>query len=175
MIVQKSLIARKCFMGVGLDVSKFDTRNSISFESMFEGCSKLKEIDVSCFNSSKCEKICCMFSGCRSINRINMLRWDMSKIRVNDDSKKDKKDLHEGIYKLFYKCQNLTEITMNLNFIDIKKLYTYQAFEYISDKGAFTYKEENEHFLNLLPKKWTKKKKIYGIVDLFNMYSQGIS
>ena len=41
----------ECKELIELDVSKFDTKNSITFESMFEGCINLQKIDVSKFNS----------------------------------------------------------------------------------------------------------------------------
>ena len=52
---------RDCSNLEELDVSHFNTKNSISFGGMFAGCRKLKKIDVSRFNSSKCKTISNMF------------------------------------------------------------------------------------------------------------------
>ena len=153
---------------IELNVSNFKTENSISFVSMFEGCSAINEINVSNFNSSKCENICSMFKGCKNITKIDMINWDMSKIKVEKKNKKNdnssNKDklvinYNEGINKLFYQCEKLNEIKMNLNFKDIKNLETSEAFKYISEKGTFIYRgiEGSEHFLKLLPEKWTKQ------------------
>ena len=65
-----------------LDVSNFNTKNSVTFEQMFFGCKKLKNIDVSKFDSSKCKSINSMFRYCENITQINMSNWDMSHLKA---------------------------------------------------------------------------------------------
>ena len=158
---------------------KFKTNNCISFESMYEEYSKVKEINISKFNTSNCEKICYLFKGCKNITKIDMLNWDMSKIKVdkkmeNSSNKNTVNYLHEGIYQLFYGCEKLNEIKMNLNFKDIKELQTYEAFTNISKNGTFIYNKikDCEIFLKLLPENWSKREN-FNIYNLAGIYGLG--
>ena len=70
-----------CFKLEDVNVSKFNTKNSLSFKNMFYCCSSLKIIDVSKFDSSKCQNIIGMFYHCQNINEINMINWNMENIK----------------------------------------------------------------------------------------------
>ena len=157
----------KCCNLTELELSHFNTKNSCSFVSMFEGCSKLEYIDISNFDSSSCENLTGMFCDCENITEVNMLKWDMSKIKRFHES-------YNGLDRLFQGCKKLGYIKMNCNFNNInyilknnikneykngKNIKTYHSvtlFFGLPEYGTFIYPKKNkcDILINKLPKSW---------------------
>lgn len=55
-----------------LDLSFFDTRSANNYESMFEGCPKLKTLDISSFTTDHTESVYSMFMDSPKLNSIKM-------------------------------------------------------------------------------------------------------
>ena len=47
-----------------LNVSNFNTNNTIKMAAMFSDCASLTELDLSNFNTNNVTNMICMFSGC---------------------------------------------------------------------------------------------------------------
>ena len=90
------------------DVSKLNTSNVMSMESMFEGCSSLKSIpDISKWDTSKVFSMRNMFKGCSSLNSIpDISKWDISYALKC----KDFEGIEGGIEGMFDGCSNSLNI-----------------------------------------------------------------
>ena len=77
---------------------------------MFNKCYKLKKIDVSKFDTSKCENISAMFQRCENIEEIDMINWDMSNLKYENEFKEN------PIECLFNNCKKLKKIKGIENF-----------------------------------------------------------
>ena len=154
----------QCKNLIELNVSNFNTKNGIYFNSMFEGCEKLKKINVEHFKTSNCVDINCIFKDCKNVTEIDILNWDMSKI--------ERKEFGNPIKKIFYGCEKLKLIKMNVNFIkkeDLKlekNLYfdsiikiKLKLFKGIADNGLFMWKKglNCDFILEELPFNWNRK------------------
>ena len=153
----------QCKNLIELNVSNFNTKNGIYFNSMFEGCEKLKKINVEHFKTSNCVDINCIFKDCKNVNEINMLNWDMSKIH--------RKEFGNPIKQIFYGCEKLKIIKMNVNFTNEedllleKNFYGYvkeielEIFEGVCYNGLFVWKKGTncDFILKELPLIWNRK------------------
>lgn len=54
------------------NINNLDTRNATTINSLFEGCSSLKNIDLSSLNLSKISDITSLFEGCKSLKEVNL-------------------------------------------------------------------------------------------------------
>ena len=62
-----------------LDLSNFDTRLVTTLAYIFQGCSNLTSIDVSNFDTSKCTSMIGIFQGCSNLTSIDVSNFDTSK------------------------------------------------------------------------------------------------
>ena len=63
-----------------LDLSNFDTSNVISTNSMFYGCSSLTSLDLSNFNTTKVTNMGYMFTNCSSITNLDLSNFNTSSL-----------------------------------------------------------------------------------------------
>ena len=56
---------------VSLDLSKFNTKKSTSFDYMFAGCTSLTSLDISSFESPEVTHMFGMFSGDKVLKKID--------------------------------------------------------------------------------------------------------
>lgn len=61
--------------------SMMSTRQFVSFDSDFYGCTKLKEVDLSNWNIMNVTNISYMFNSCSNLETVNVSTWDVSKIK----------------------------------------------------------------------------------------------
>ena len=61
--------------------SMMSTRQFVSFDSDFYGCTKLKEVDLSNWNIMNVTNIRYMFNSCSNLETVNVSTWDVSKIK----------------------------------------------------------------------------------------------
>ena len=144
-----------------LDVTHFNTKNSLNFGGMFYNCRKLKIIDVSKFNSSKCENISSMFSGCESLSEIDMINWDMSSLKTRPH-KRSFMVVVSGLDELFSNCLNLKKIKMSANFSnDVKSALNKESYIFfkLPEGGKFYWRKgiNCNELLNLLPVSWNRE------------------
>ena len=66
-------------------------------------------IDVSNFKASQCENINGMFNGCSCITEIDMIKWDMSNLKYENEYKEN------PIRNLFLECKKLEKIKISGN------------------------------------------------------------
>ena len=125
---------------------------------MFYNCNNLKKIDVSKFNSSKCETIYGMIWDCKSITEIDMINWDMSNLKYDNDYYKE-----NPIDYLFQYCSNLKKIKLSVN---LKKEEANKGdpsgiFNSIPQFGELITKKNvpcNIPLNKYLPQDWTRNK-----------------
>ena len=125
---------------------------------MFYNCNNLKKIDVSKFNSSKCETIYGMFQDCKSITEIDMINWDMSNLKYDNDYCKG-----NPIDCLFYNCKNLKKIKISgdLKKEEANKGNPSYIFDGIPQFGELITKKNvpcNIPLNKYLPQDWTRNK-----------------
>ena len=60
---------------IGFNFIKAD--NAISCDSMFSGCSNLKELDLSNFNTKNIESMPKMFYGCSSLKSLDVSKFEV--------------------------------------------------------------------------------------------------
>lgn len=133
-----------------LDVSHFNTKNSLTFKNMFVNCEELKVIDVSKFDSSKCITIDSIFWGCRSLSEIDMINWDISSIEptriklFSIFSREEKLNIFSG-------CKNLKKIKMSSTLKNI--------FRGLPENGKFYWRKGINYngLLNALPVSWNRE------------------
>lgn len=63
-----------------INLSNLDTSKVTSMRSMFEGCTKLKELDLSNFNTSKVTDMSKMFYGLFSLEKLNISNFDFTNV-----------------------------------------------------------------------------------------------
>ena len=69
------------YQGEYLNITKIlDTSDIERFESMFNGCSKLKSLDLSKFNTSKVITMAHLFDGCSELVTIDLSSFDTSNV-----------------------------------------------------------------------------------------------
>ena len=69
------------YQGEYLNITKIlDTSDIERFESMFNGCSKLKSLDLSKFNTSKVITMAHLFDGCSELITLNLSNFDTSNV-----------------------------------------------------------------------------------------------
>ena len=118
----------------------------------------LKKIDVSKFNTSECENISAMFQNCENIEEIDMINWDMSNLKYDNEHKKNPID------GLFNGCKQLKRIKISgnikkeeVNKGDFKGIIFYNIplnGELIMNKNI----ECNIPLDGYLPSNWTRNK-----------------
>ena len=69
----------KCSSLKSIDLSSFNTNNTIVMRNMFSLCSSLKSLDLSSFNTNNVKDVTDMFKGCFSLKKDNI------KINKNSD------------------------------------------------------------------------------------------
>ncbi|AUB54428.1 BspA family leucine-rich repeat surface protein [Enterococcus mundtii] len=74
-------------------LEKLNTKDCVSFASMFYGCSSLQFIDLSSFNTEKVLYMKKMFVGCSSLEKINVESFDTKNVT-------DMSDMFSSCYKL---------------------------------------------------------------------------
>lgn len=98
-----------------LDVSKWNTSKVTNMEFMFLGCSALTNLDVSEWNTSKVTNMNCMFVECSKLTNIDVSKWNTSKLT--------------NCEFMFNKCSGLTN--MDVSKWDMSKVTNNNAmFQY---------------------------------------------
>ena len=67
-----AFLFNECNSLTNIDLSNFNTQNTINMSSMFEGCKSLTNIDLSNFNTQNVTNMRCMFIGCNSLTNIDL-------------------------------------------------------------------------------------------------------
>lgn len=68
-----------------IDLSKFDTSNTINMSSMFNGCIKLKKLDLSNFNTQNVIYMDFMFYNCNNLAELDLSSFDFSQVSYLDN------------------------------------------------------------------------------------------
>lgn len=64
-----------------VDVSRFNTQEVINMSFMFYGCTGLENLDVSNFDTSKVTTLYAMFYDCRKVKTLDVANWDTSNVK----------------------------------------------------------------------------------------------
>lgn len=75
------------------NIENLKTDKVVSMESMFEGCTSLKEVDVSRFNTQEVINMSFMFYGCTGLENLDVSNFDTSKVTT--------------LYAMFYDCRKV--------------------------------------------------------------------
>lgn len=119
---------------IKLDLSKWNTQNCISMESMFENCTRLVSVGLSSFNTSAVENMCSMFENC-----IYLVSVDLSSF--NTSSVKD-------MCSMFANCSNFREIDvssfdtssvgdMSYMFVNCIRLSSLELKHFVTDNAKY--------------------------------------
>ena len=104
-----------CYELQYLDLSNFDTSNTINFSFLFSGCLKLKEIKgINQFITNKATDMGAMFQECKELEYLDLSNFDNSNL--------------SSINYMFYGCHKLKEIKgiqkLTANYkIDMKRMF----------------------------------------------------
>ena len=82
-----------------LNISAFNTENGSSFGNMFLDCFSLKSLDVSSFNTSNARSLYGMFSGCKQLRTLDVSGFKTSSVTA--------------FGYMFYDCHNLAHIDVS--------------------------------------------------------------
>ena len=82
-----------------LDLSSFNTSNVTDMSKMFYMCLSLESIDVTNFDTSKTTNMEQMFCGCKKIPEIDLSNFNTSNV--------------SNMSSMFYNCQNIKNIDLN--------------------------------------------------------------
>jgi surface protein len=94
-----SALFSECSCLTYLDLSNFNTKNSIYMDSMFYGCNSLKNVDLSNLNTVKVIDMHSMFQNCSSL--INL---DLSNLNTENVT---------NIHSMFAGCSSLTHLDLS--------------------------------------------------------------
>ena len=94
-----SSLFSECSCLTYLDLSNFNTKNSIYMDSMFYGCNSLKNVDLSNLNTVKVIDMHSMFQNCSSL--INL---DLSNLNTENVT---------NIHSMFAGCSSLTHLDLS--------------------------------------------------------------
>lgn len=101
---------RGCTMLKNLDLSCFDTSNVTDMSCMFYGCKRLEKVDVSSFNTEKVTTMQGMFTSCRSMETLDLSAFKTSALT--------------DMKAMFDTCSKLKEV--NLSSFDTSKVVNMQ-------------------------------------------------
>jgi surface protein len=130
-----------CLALVQVDLSKFDTSNVRTMDSMFDGCENLKKITFgNNFNTAKVTRMRRMFGNCKSLKSVDLSKFDTSSVEVFEsmfedcsslesvDTKYIKTDSAYDISGMFEGCSSLTSVDISSfnteKLIDISYLFS---------------------------------------------------
>ena len=75
----------ECSSLTSLNMSNFDTSNSLNMSDMFHGCSGLTSLGVGNFNTSKVKDMSDMFHGCSNLTSLDLSSFDTGKVTNYND------------------------------------------------------------------------------------------
>ena len=97
--ISMSSMFEGCSLLTKLDLSRFDTSNVTNMREMFDHCSSLTSLDVSGFDTSNVTDMGCMFSGCSSLTSLDVSGFDTSNVTC--------------MYWMFSDCSSLTSLDVS--------------------------------------------------------------
>ena len=83
---------------ISISVKACDTEKVTNMESMFSGCSSLKELDLNNFNTTKVAKMKYMFYYCSSLKNLNIRNFNTTNVT--------------NMFYMFFECSSLTELDL---------------------------------------------------------------
>ena len=114
-----------CYNLVNIDLSFFDTSETINMYRMFNNCSNLVYIDLSALNTQNVTNMGLMFNGCSILQKINLSKFNTTNVDNMDAMFGNCYNLENidlssfdttkviKITKLFINCKNLTHIDLS--------------------------------------------------------------
>ncbi|MCX8736025.1 BspA family leucine-rich repeat surface protein [Lactobacillus sp. B4026] len=106
--IDRGVVANQDSQGLFMDLSKLttidglenlDTSKATSMDSMFDGCSNLRNLDLSNFNTSKVTSMGAMFQKCSNLKTLGLSHFDTSHVT--------------NMGWMFYECNNLKTLDVN--------------------------------------------------------------
>ena len=97
--ISMSSMFEGCSLLTKLDLSRFDTSNVTSMRAMYRKCSSLTSLDVSGFDTSNVTDMRCMFGGCSSLTSLDVSGFDTSNVT--------------DMYSMFAGCFSLTSLDVS--------------------------------------------------------------
>ena len=88
-----------CSKLITINTENWDTSNVVDMNYMFNGCNALKNLDVSNFNTSNVINMKYMFGGCNALTSLNLIKWDTSKVT--------------DLSYMFSNCKALTNLSLS--------------------------------------------------------------
>ena len=98
-LIRTNFMFCECKSLTNIDLSNFDTQNTINMDHMFYGCISLTNIDLSNFNTQNVTNMDGLFGECESLTNI-----DLSKFNTENTTNMD---------HMFYGCESLNKIDLS--------------------------------------------------------------
>ena len=108
----KSLVCmfQNCKKLTSIDVSGFNTDNTLYMGGLFWGCSSLTSINVSNFNTDNVYDMSAMFADCENLTSLDLSNFNTDNV--------------ESMYAMFANCENLTSLDLsNFNTHYVTNMY----------------------------------------------------
>ena len=87
------------YLGTELDITRLDTSNATTMNSMFNGCNNLTSLNVSNFNTSSVTNMSYMFYGCNSLPSLDLSNFNTANVT--------------SMASMFYGCSGLISLDLS--------------------------------------------------------------
>lgn len=71
------------YRGEEIDLSKFNTSNTVDMDYTFEECQSIKNLDLSNFNTDKVTSMYSMFNGCESLLKLDLGNFNTTNVTTS--------------------------------------------------------------------------------------------
>ena len=125
--ISMSSMFEGCSLLTKLDLSHFDTSNVTSMRAMYWNCTSLTMLDVSSFDTSNVMDMRCMFGGCSSLASLDVSGFDTSNVT--------------GMHGMFAGCSSLVSLDVSgfdtSNVTDMNRMFAGCSFLILLDVSHF--------------------------------------
>ena len=140
--IDMSYMLAGCSSLKSIQINSFDTSNVKDMSGLFYECTSLTSIDLNKLNTKNVQSIFYMFAGCTSLQSVNINSLDTNNVKdmsymFKDCSKLPNIDISNlntqnltNINGLFMGCSSLSDVKVDINKFDVKKMnYTDKIFD----------------------------------------------
>ena len=125
-----------CTSLTSLNLSLFNTNDTIDFSSMFDNCLLLKSLDLSNFYTNLTTNMTSMFSNCKNINYIDISNFNTSQVL--------------NMSYMFYNCEKLQNLTYNNDTFKPNNASFDSMFDNCPVEKPYWYKDKCDSIIDFL-------------------------
>ena len=146
-VTDMSSMFTNCENLVNLNLSNFINSKVANMRYMFRNCKNIKSLDLSDFGTSSVTDMSGMFANCKSLSELNISTWDTSNVTTMGYSNQVSEGMFDScssltsldltsfdtsnvtnMTQMFYRCPNLTKITVSSKWVIRTSTKTYEMF-----------------------------------------------